>query len=323
MDRREVIGLGMAAAALSTPALSQTMAPDGSIAGDPTETVILWPGIPPGGEGMTLPRNRVTGAPPVRSLDQVGTPRMVVFRPDRPDGSAVIIAPGGGYVREVLDTEAYETARRLNGVGVTAFVLRYRLPDEGWARRSDVPLQDAQRAMRLVRANAGRYGIDPSRLGFMGFSAGGHLAASIATRFTAAVYKPVDAADAVDAKPAFAVTLYPVVTMGEGAHAQSRDSLLGQSPTPDQIAAYSVEKNVGAETPPCFVCLAADDPLVPPFPNGIAFFAGLRAAKVPAELHVFEQGGHGFGIRKTVGKPDAAWPDLLIAWGRSHGFFKA
>jgi acetyl esterase/lipase len=248
---------------------------------------------------------------------------MDVFRPDRPDGSAVIIAPGGGYVREMLDSESFETARRLNGAGVTAFVLRYRLPDEGWADRSDVPLQDAQRAMRLVRANAGRHSVDPARLGFMGFSAGGHLAASIGTRFAAAVYKPIDAADTMDARPAFIVTLYPVITMGEGAHAQSRDSLLGLSATPEEIAAYSVEKNVPATTPPAFVCLAADDPLVPPFPNGIAFYAALRAAKVPAELHVFEQGGHGFGIRRTVGKPDAAWPELLISWAQSHGFFKA
>ena len=169
MDRREAMGLGMVAA-LSTRALADTVLPgDGALPGDPTETIALWPGIPPGGEGMVLPLNRVTerapaGAPQDRFTDRIGTPRMDVFRPDRPDGSAVIIAPGGAYVREVLDGEGFETARRLNGAGVTAFVLRYRLPDEGWAGRPDVPLQDAQRAMRLVRAGASHYGVDPARL---------------------------------------------------------------------------------------------------------------------------------------------------------------
>jgi acetyl esterase/lipase len=328
MDRREAMGLGMVAA-LSTQALADAVLPgDGALPGDPTETVALWPGIPPGGEGMALPLNRVTeraaaGAPQDRFTDRIGAPRMDVFRPDRPDGSAVIIAPGGAYVREVLDGEGFETARRLNGAGVTAFVLRYRLPNEGWARRSDVPLQDAQRAMRLVRANASRYGVDPARLGFMGFSAGGHIAVSIATRFAAPVYAPLDSADGIDAKPAFVVAMYPVVTMGEGAHAGSRDNLLGPSPTPAEIAAYSCEKNVTADTPPCFVCLAADDTTVPPLSNGLAFFAALRAANVSSELHMFERGGHGFGIAKAAGKPVVAWPDLMIAWCRSHGFFKA
>jgi acetyl esterase/lipase len=334
MNRRDAMTLGLlSAAALSTRAFAQNISTDhvlsgdGSIASDPKEIVNLWPGTPPGGAGITLV-NRVTDrsanpAQPDRYTDQIGTPSLTVFRPDRPDGAAVILAPGGGYVREVLDGEAFETARRLNTAGVTAFVLRYRLPGEGWANRSDVPLQDAQRAMRLVRSNATRYNIDPARLGFMGFSAGGHVAASLATRAAARVYAPIDTVDAVDAHANFAGLLYPVITMGEGAHAGSRNYLLGPSPTPQQIATYSCEKTVAKDAAPSFICLAADDRTVPPSPNGIAMFSAMRAANIAAELHVFEEGGHGFGIAKIAGKPGAAWPDLFVAWARRHGFFKA
>jgi acetyl esterase/lipase len=247
---------------------------------------------------------------------------MIVFRPDRPDGSAMIVAPGGSYSREMMDFEGTDVARRFNAAGVTCFVLRYRLPGEGWQNRSDVPLQDAQRAMRLVRANAAKYSLDPARIGFMGFSAGGHVACSIATRFAAKVYAPLDAADAVDARPSFSVPMYPVVTMGEGCHAGSRDKLLGPGPSPALIDAYSCEKHIPAGAPPTWICLAADDDVVPPIQNGLAYFTALRAAAVPAEIHIFEAGGHGYGISKTVGKPDAAWPDLLLRWGASHGIFK-
>ena len=227
MDRRTALGLGfmgLTAAAFSKTAWGDTLVPgDGVLPGDPKEVISLWPGTPPGGRGLRLPPIRVNNHEPAyitpndRAIDQIGIPVMNVFRPERPDGSAMIIAPGGGYTREMLDFEGMDVARRFNAAGVTCFVLRYRLPGEGWANRSDVPLQDAQRAMRLVRANAGTYGIDPARIGFMGFSAGGHLACSIATRFAAKVYAPLDAADTVDARPSFSVPMYPVFTMGPGA----------------------------------------------------------------------------------------------------------
>jgi acetyl esterase/lipase len=331
MDRRKLIGqgivVGLAAAALSRQALADTLVPgDGSVPSDPKEYITLWPGTPPGGASVRLPnriQNRDPGAAPVdRYIDQVGNPGMIVFRPDRPDGSAFIVAPGGGYSREMMDFEGTDVARRFNAAGVTVFVLRYRLPGEGWQNRSDVPLQDAQRAMRLVRANAAKYSVDPARIGFMGFSAGGHVACSIATRFAAKVYAPLDAADTVDARPSFSVPMYPVVTMGEGYHAGSRDKLLGMDPSPALIDAYSCEKHIPADAPPSWVCLAADDNVVPPIQNGVAYFTALRAANIAAEIHVFEAGGHGYGISKTVGKPDAAWPDLLLHWGASHGIFK-
>ena len=192
MDRRELMGLGIAAVALPGRALADTVVKgDGVIASDPKENILLWSGMPPGGEGLTLPPIRVTNheppyiTPSDRAIDRVGIPILNAFPAERPDGSAMIIAPGGGYAREMLDFEGMDVARRFNRAGVTCFVLRYRLPAEGWQNRSDVPLQDAQRAMRLVRANAGKYGIDPTRIGFMGFSAGGHVACSIATRFAA------------------------------------------------------------------------------------------------------------------------------------------
>jgi len=334
MDRRTAIGLSVmglsAATAFSKAAWADTVVPgDGVLPGDPKEVITLWPGMPPGGAGLRLPPVRVSNHEPPylmpndRAIDQLGIPIMNVLRPDRPDGSALILAPGGGYTREMLDFEGMDVARRFNGAGITCFVLRYRLPGEGWANRSDVPLQDAQRAMRLVRANAAQYAVDPARIGFMGFSAGGHLACSIATRFAARVYAPVDAADAADARPSFSVPMYPVVTMGEGRHAGSRDKLLGPDPSAALIDAYSCERHVPSDTPPTWLCLAADDTTVPPMPNGAAYFAALQAAKIPSEMHMFEAGGHGFGIARTVARPTAAWPDLLLRWGTSHGFFKA
>jgi acetyl esterase/lipase len=330
MDRRTALALGLAAAAFPQKLLADTfVVVNGILSSDPKDVITLWPGIPPGGESLKLPRIRVTNHEPPyltpndRAVDQVGISTMDVFRPDRPDGSAMIIAPGGGYSREMLDFEGMDVARRFNGAGVTCFVLRYRLPGEGWVNRSDVPLQDAQRAMRLVRANAAKYGIDPHRIGFMGFSAGGHLAASIATRFGADVYKAVDAADKEDPRPSFSVPMYPVITLGEGAHVGSRDKLLGPNASQELIDAYSCQLHVPADTPPTFMALAADDDVVPPLPNAGAYYVALQAANVPSEIHVFEAGGHGFGIARTAGKPTAIWPDLLLHWGASHGFFKS
>ena len=328
MDRRTVLGLGAATlAGLSTRVFAEDMNAEGVLSTDPTEIVPLWPGTPPGGEGVTLAakiveRSDDTGTYHDRFVSDVGTPLLTVYRPSRPDGSAVLMAPGGGYIRVVIDKEGAEAARRLNASGVTVFMLRYRLPAEGWADAKNVPLQDAQRAMRIVRAGAQGFGIDPNRLGVLGFSAGGHVAASLATRPYDAVYKPVDDIDSLDAKPTFAALIYPVITMGPGAHGGSRDNLLGLNPPEAKVAAYSCEKLVTRTTPPCFLCLAADDDVVPPMENGMAMFDALRRAKVPAELHAFEDGGHGFGIRLAKGKPASAWPDLFLHWGYSNGWFR-
>lgn len=327
MDRRTVLGLGLGAAfaGFSSRAFAEEMNANGALSTDPTEVIPLWPGVPPGGTGVHLTpkiveRSLDTSVYHDRFVTDVGTPLLIVFRPEKPDGSAVLMAPGGGYIRVVIDKEGFEAARRFNASGITVFMLRYRLPGEGWAQRQDVPLQDAQRAMRIIRAGAAKFAIDPVRLGVIGFSAGGHVAASLATRFDASVYKPVDRIDAQDARPAYAALMYPVVTMGEGAHPGSRDKLLGSDPAAKLIAAASCENLVSEHTPPSFICLAADDDAVPPAANGLALFASLRRAKVKTELHVFEAGGHGFGIRLAQGKPCAAWPDLFLHWAQSHGF---
>lgn len=323
MDRREALGL-VGAALLSKDATADVMAADGSLPGDSKEFVPLWPGTPPGGEGVALTL-KVTDTPQpdgfhMRGISQIQTPGFFVYRAAKPGGPGLLVIPGGGYYNEGGDRGGREIGQHFSALGITCFVLRYRLPGEGWKNRSDVPLQDAQRAMRLIRRDAAKYAIDPVRLAVIGFSAGGHLSASLATRHAAKVYAPVDGADALDAAPIVAAHLYPVITMGMGAHQGSVDNLLGPKPAPETVDAYSIDRHVTANTPPCFIALAADDDTVPPFPNGIAFFGKLRETKIASELHVFEVGGHGFSLHWTIGKPCAAWPNLFLAWAATHGF---
>lgn len=312
-DRRTLLALTTTAAA--APALAGP-------APDPTETVKLWPGRPPGALA-TLPREQIvdrvkTSGFQDRFVTGIGEPLMTVFRPARPNGAACLIAPGGGYLRVVIDKEGFEIARRLAQAGVTAFVLRYRLPGEGWADPADVPLQDAQRAVRLIRSNAARYDIAPQRVTVLGCSAGGHLAASLATGHARSVYAAIDNADRQSARPDLSALLYPVIDMAPPhAHAGSRTALLGASPTPAAEAAYSPHRQVTADTPPTFLVHAADDASVP-LENSLGYLAALRTAKVPAEAHIFQEGGHGFGIALARGKPAHAWPELFLAWAGRH-----
>jgi acetyl esterase/lipase len=170
--------------------------------------------------------------------------------------------------------------------------------------------------MRLIRA--GEYGV--SRLGVIGFSAGGHLSATLALRSAMPVYTRVSPADGLDARPVIAAHMYPVVTMGAGAHPGSLQKLLGPDPSPQAVDTWSLEKHVTGDAVPSFICLAADDDVVPPQPNGIALFRAMQEAKVASELQVFEQGGHGFSLHWTQGKPDAVWPQLFLNWAATHGF---
>lgn len=313
-DRRTLLFLASAAAA--SPARARSA--------DPTEVVTLWPGQPPGAPAV-LPREQVTDRIATsgfqdRFVTGIGRPLMTVFRPAKPNGAAALIAPGGGYIRVVIDKEGFEIARRLAEAGVTSFVLRYRLPAEGWTGAADVPLQDAQRALRLIRAGAARYGIDPGRVAALGCSAGGHVAASLATGRGRTVYAPVDAADALSARPDLSALLYPVIHMAlPHAHRGSRQALLGGAPTAEAEAAYSPHRQVSAGTPPTFLVHAADDTSVP-VENSLDYLAALRAAKVPAEAHIFEEGGHGFGIHLARGKPAAAWPELFLTWAARRGW---
>ncbi len=316
-DRRTILGLGAAVAAAGCAAKAGAQT-------EPEEVIRLWPGAAPGGEHISVrlevgERSPDLGAYHDRFATGITEPILNVFRPAKPNGAALLIAPGGGYVRVVIDKEGFECARRFADAGITCFVLRYRLPADGWTNGGDVPLQDAQRAMRVIRAGAKTWNIDPARVGVLGFSAGGHVAASLATLHGAKVYAAVDDKDRLSAKPTVAGLMYPVITMARPlAHEGSRQHLLGDAPSDVQVAAYSRDKTVSADTPPTFLVHAVDDHTVP-VENSLHMLDALRAAKVPAELHLFEEGDHGFGLRLAQDKPCAAWPDLFLTWLRRHG----
>ena len=236
-----------------------------------------------------------------------------MLRPAKPNGASLLLIPGGGYKWAVVDKEGLDCARVFAAAGVTCFVLRYRLPGDGWAAGADAPLQDAQRALRLIRARAAADGLDPGRVAVLGASAGGHLAGMLTAR-TDATYSAVDAADAASFRPDLSILLYPVATMADPfVHAGSRRELLGAAPTDEAIAQYSLERMNWRRAPPVFLLHAMDDAAVPGA-NTLQLLSALRAADVPAEAHLFEEGGHGFGIRLIEGRPAVVWPQLALAW---------
>ncbi|MDP3736476.1 MAG: alpha/beta hydrolase [Hyphomonadaceae bacterium] len=275
----------------------------------------MWPGDPPGDEGVTATEEIIERSkdPAVRdrAVLHVRKPTLKVFRPAKPDGSAVLVLPGGGYQRVVLDKEGDETAMRLARAGVTAAVLVYRLPEDGWEAGRDAPLQDAQRAMRLLRSDRVATSLDAKRIGVLGFSAGGHLAAALALDGARRTYGDVDAADVTSARPDFAALIYAAYLGGAGSPALLR----GTGAARDLIAA------VDRDTQPIFLLHAADDTTVP-VESSVRMYQALKAAGVPAELHVFPEGGHGFGIARAAGKPVEVWPDLFLRWGRARGMFR-
>jgi acetyl esterase/lipase len=310
--------LGATAAAGQAPRPAAAMPADWSRDWPPAEMIPLWPGQPPGRiAGFVAPALPAgwTGDWPPHFLRRTMMPTLAIFRPARPTGEALLLCPGGAYVFVSALGEGIEVARRFNALGVTVFLLNYRLPGEGWRDRADVPLQDAQRAMRLIRARAAAFGIRADRVGVLGFSAGGHLAATLAVDHGETVYDPVDDADAHSARPDHAGLIYPVIRMdGPHVHARSRDELLGPAPSPEAIARRSPNLRVSPATPPCFIAHAQDDVSVP-VENGLEMFAALRAARIGCEGHFFAEGQHAFGIGRA-GQPNALWPDLFIGWMR-------
>jgi acetyl esterase/lipase len=286
-----------------------------------TESIDLWPGGAPGASS-DQPEETVTersNDPTVRdrAMTGISRPRLHVFRPDAPNGAAVLVMPGGGYERVVIDKEGYELGHWLAARGFTVFVLFYRLPGDGWAAGPNVSLSDAQRAMRLIRARAGEFGIDSGRIAALGFSAGGHVSASLATHYDIQTYVAVDAADSLPARPTIAAHIYPVISMSlPVAHAGSRHNLLGENPPAELERLYSPHLHVSPDTPPCFLLHAEDDASVS-VENSLGLRAALKANGVPVETHLFTHGGHGFGLRNTAGKPVALWPELFVGWARS------
>lgn len=286
--------------------------------GDPKEVVELWPDGAPGGDAVTTMTEIIERENAAKLRDRiirhVRSPRMTVFRAaGRPKG-ALLLLPGGGYQHVVIDKEGFETARWFASQGFTCFVLFYRLPGDGWAAGPNAPLQDAQRALRVIRSRAAEWRLPSARLGLAGFSAGGHLAARTAALHAMRSYEPVDAADSASARPDFAALLYPVITMeGTTAHAGSREYLLGQAPSLAQMREFSAQTSVTGAMPPAFLLHAADDPAVP-LENSLLMHAALRASGIPTDLHVFAKGGHGFGLRGVGERPVSAWPTLLRDW---------
>ncbi len=302
IDRRSLLGMAAVLAA-SGKAGAETQ----------PETIALWPDAPPGNMG---PSGRETVSSK-GSLTNVSRPRLIVYRPAHPDGTAAVVIAGGGYAHIEAGNESTPTCQWLQSLGITAFELIYRLPEDGWPAAA--PFQDGQRAMRIVRGRATDFGIDPARIGIIGFSAGGHLAGMTAVQPAKSLYAPVDSTDSVSARPDFAALIYPVLTMMPPFdHTHSRREILGSHPSEADSIAYSVERHVDAQTPPTFLAQAADDP-ISPLDNSLMMFAALRAAKVAAELHVFQSGGHGWGLGRP-GTEVHAWPELFITWGKADPF---
>jgi acetyl esterase/lipase len=246
-------------------------------------------------------------------------PILTVMRPERPNGASLLLIPGGGYKWAVVDKEGLDCARVFAAAGITCFVLRYRLPADGWAAGPDAPLQDAQRALRIVRARAVADGLDPARVAVLGASAGGHLAGMLTAR-TDQTYAAVDDVDAVSMRPDLSILLYPVATMADPhVHAGSRKEMLGETPSAEAITRYSMERMDWTGRPPVFLLHAMDDEAVP-VENSLQLLPAIRAAGVPVEAHLFQEGGHGFGIRLIAGKPAAVWPELVLRWGQRLGW---
>lgn len=280
----------------------------------------LWPeGVPAAVRADTPAARGDLGAERVDvngSIANVSVPTLTVVPPavDRPNGTAVVLCPGGGYSYLSMNREGLQYAAWLSTLGITTFILKSRLKEYGYP----APLQDVLRAIRLVRSRAAEFGIDPKRIGVMGSSAGGHLAASASTLFDHPDGRTGAALDSVSARPDFAVLVYPVITMTDpAAHAGSRSALLGAAPSPALVALTSVEQQVGPATPPTLLLHTQGDKTVP-VQNSILYYQALTRAGVPAEMYLFEQGGHGIGMRDGLGNA-SAWPQRAQDWLRQRG----
>lgn len=268
------------------------------------ETFALWP----------------NGAPGALGTSDEDRPTLTIFRSTlRANGTAVIIAPGGGYLRLSMNNEGRQVAAWFNAMGVTAFVLKYRL---GPRYHHPIELGDAQRAIRTVRARATEFGVSPDRIGMMGFSAGGHLTATAGTKFDSGNPDAADPLDRPSSRPDFLILAYPVISFDPAvAHAGSVRALLGDQPDSKLREELSAELHVTAQTPPTFLFSTTADTTVP-VENTIRFYLALRQAKVPAEMHIFENGAHGGGL--WLSDPALSlWPQLLTNWLRGRGLLTA
>jgi acetyl esterase/lipase len=274
---------------------------------DPATLVLYTSGVP---NSKEAPAGYAEKPVPDR-ISMVTDPTLTIFLPakENANGTAVLICPGGAYAFLAIDHEGYAVAKKFNEIGIAAFVLKYRLPnDQIMPDKSIGPLQDAQRALQIIRKRAGEWNINPSKVGIMGFSAGGHLASTAGTHFNNAV---IDNPDNISLRPDFMMLIYPVITMGELTHKGSKLNLLGAEPNQQQIELYSNEKHVTADTPPTFIMQAEDDKTVP-VQNGLMFYEALLKAGAKAEMHLYQSGGHGFGLNNK--STNDYWFDRLKNW---------
>jgi acetyl esterase/lipase len=284
-------------------------------------TIKLWPEGIPGSkadpsyiEKITTTEGRITWC------EKVVTPDLTVFlpAPEKANGAAVLICPGGGYGVLAFDHEGNAIAKWLNDNGIAGIILKYRLPsDQIMTDKSIGPLQDAQEAMRVIRRNAAEWRINPGRIGVIGFSAGGHLASTLSTHYAEKVY---EAKDNTSARPDFSLLIYPVVSFDTAiTHMGTRNNLIGLKPDEKQVKRFSNELQITPDTPPAFLVHSADDDAVPVM-NSIGYFRGLQKNKIPVELHIFQKGGHGYGLSPNGGT-ESSWPDLCIKWMKQMGIF--
>lgn len=275
----------------------------------------LWSGTAPGSAGVNvveeITERSTNPAVQNRQVSGVTKPSMFAYLAKDPTGAAAIILPGGGYTHLAFDKEGVDIAKWLNSLGVSAFVVKYRLPVD-FTGTPWIALADAQRALRTVRHFAASCSIDPAQIGVVGFSAGGHLASQLETRFSAQTSPLNDAIDAVDARPAFGVLIYPVISMDPAiAHAGSKKALLGDNPSAADVTLYSSEKQVTSSTPPTFIGVSNKDVAVKP-DNSVRFDDALEAGGIAHELHVYRDGGHGTGLNASGDMAD--WPKQCAAW---------
>jgi acetyl esterase/lipase len=284
------------------------------------ETIALWPeGKVPGSIANKVEEKSVTDDTGILRISGVTVPTITAFivPKEKATGAAVMICPGGGYAILAASHEGSDLARWFNQHGISAFVLKYRLPDaKAMTHQHEVPLMDAMQGMKLIRQSAKKWNIDTDKIGVMGFSAGGHLAATLSTHYN------LGAQASDEAKPNFSILLYPVISLApELAHGGSRDNLLGPDKSEELIKYYSNELQVSAKTPPAFLVHAMDDGAVP-VENSIAYYLALKKFKTPAEMHLYPKGGHGFGLR-TEGKGSLVnWPAAMDGWLKANGWTK-
>jgi acetyl esterase/lipase len=282
------------------------------------QIIPLWETIPGEIKAADYKENETEKDGKVQSSSMVTIPTLTVFLPKeiKPNQTAVIILPGGGYSHLAIAKEGTKVAEWFTSMGIVAFVLKYRLPSDLIMKDKAIgPLQDAQESVRYVRQNAAKWNIDVTKIGIMGFSAGGHLASTLATHYEEKVY---ETASKVSARPDFSLLIYPVISMqNEITHKGSQTNLLGTTPSSALIDSFSNEKRVTAQTPPAFLVHATDDEVVLP-ENSINYYLALKKNKVTAELHLYEKGGHGFGL--GVNGTSKYWTKDCEEWLKSNGY---